>query len=128
MDERGEVQVTNDGATILQNLYVNDPAAKILVELSKTQDEEVGDGTTSVVVLAGELLREADKLLDEHIHPQLIVEGYRDACDEARRALEAAAVDNSKDAGTILSSEDEWPFYRLLSSLCSLHHLSLRIL
>src|SRR6185436_16745914 len=70
-----EIQVTNDGATILKSLYVDNPASKILVEISKSQDDEVGDGTTSVVVLAGELLREADRLVEKHIHPQIIIEG-----------------------------------------------------
>jgi hypothetical protein len=63
------VTVTNDGATILQSLYIDNPAAKVLVDISKVQDAEVGDGTTSVVVLAGELLREAEKLINQNIHP-----------------------------------------------------------
>jgi hypothetical protein len=67
---RGDtVTVTNDGATILQSIYVDNPAAKVLVDISKVQDAEVGDGTTSVVVLAGELLREAEKLINQKIHP-----------------------------------------------------------
>jgi T-complex protein 1 subunit beta len=63
------VTVTNDGATIMQSIYVDNPAAKVLVDISKVQDAEVGDGTTSVVVLAGELLREAEKLINQKIHP-----------------------------------------------------------
>lgn len=63
--------VTNDGATILQSIYVDNPAAKVLVDISKVQDAEVGDGTTSVVVLAGELLREAEKLINQNIHPMV---------------------------------------------------------
>ena len=67
---RGDtVTVTNDGATIMQSIYVDNPAAKVLVDISKVQDAEVGDGTTSVVVLAGELLREAEKLINQKIHP-----------------------------------------------------------
>ena len=62
------VTVTNDGATILKSIYVDNPAAKILIDISKTQDEEVGDGTTTVAVLAGELLREAEKLVQNKIH------------------------------------------------------------
>lgn len=92
-----KVTVTNDGATILRSLYVDNPAAKILVDISKTQDDTVGDGTTSVVVLAGELLREAEKLLDMKIHPQTIVRGYRKAVIAAKTALENSAIDNSKD-------------------------------
>lgn len=69
---RGDtVTVTNDGATILQAIYVDNPAAKVLVEISRVQDAEVGDGTTSVVVLAGELLREAEKLVNMNIHPMV---------------------------------------------------------
>lgn len=63
--------VTNDGATILQAIYVDNPAAKVLVDISKVQDAEVGDGTTSVVVLAGELLREAEKLINQKVHPMV---------------------------------------------------------
>ena len=78
------VQVTNDGATILRSCGVDNPAAKILVELSKVQDDEVGDGTTSVTVFASELLREAEKLIDLKIHPHTIISGkiYRILCTE----------------------------------------------
>ena len=67
--------VTNDGATILKAIAVSNPAARILIEISKTQDDEVGDGTTSVCVFAGELLREAEKLFNQKIHPQTIIAG-----------------------------------------------------
>jgi T-complex protein 1 subunit beta len=66
---RKNITVTNDGATILQSIYVDNPSAKILIDISRTQDEEVGDGTTTVAVLAGELLREAEKLVLQRIHP-----------------------------------------------------------
>lgn len=92
-----EIQVTNDGATILKSIGVDNPAAKILVELSKVQDNEVGDGTTSVTVLACELLREAEKLVSCKVHPQIIVSGWRKAVSVAQKALEAAAVDHSSD-------------------------------
>lgn len=92
-----KITVTNDGATILRSIYIDNPAARILVDISKTQDEEVGDGTTTVAVLAGELLREADKLVEQKIHPQHIIEGWRKARDEAKRALHESAVDNSSD-------------------------------
>lgn len=86
--------MTNDGATILKAIQLDNAAAKILVNISKVQDDEVGDGTTSVCVLAAELLREAEKLIAQKIHPQTIVEGFRIASDSALKALEAAAVDN----------------------------------
>ncbi|XP_043267361.1 T-complex protein 1 subunit beta [Venturia canescens] len=94
----GTVQVTNDGATILKSVGVDNPAAKILVDMSRVQDDEVGDGTTSVTVLASELLREAEKLIDQKIHPQTIIAGWRKALTVAREALMAAARDHSADA------------------------------
>lgn len=92
-----KVEVTNDGATILKNIGVDNPAAKILVDMSKVQDGEVGDGTTSVTVLAAELLREAEKLVDQKIHPQVIISGWRKATTIAHEALQASAMDNSKN-------------------------------
>jgi len=91
------VQVTNDGATILRSCGVDNPAAKILVELSKVQDDEVGDGTTSVTVFASELLREAEKLIDLKIHPHTIISGWKKAVAVARDALETVAQDNGAD-------------------------------
>ncbi|XP_034193549.2 chaperonin containing TCP1 subunit 2 [Osmia lignaria lignaria] len=93
----GQVQVTNDGATILKSVGVDNPAAKILVDMSRVQDDEVGDGTTSVTVLASELLREAEKLIDQKIHPQTIIAGWREATNVARKALQNTATDNSAD-------------------------------
>lgn len=90
-----EMQVTNDGATILKSIALDNAAAKVLVNLSKVQDDEVGDGTTSVCVLAAELLREAEKLVEAKVHPQVIIEGYREASAAARAALESVAKDNS---------------------------------
>ena len=90
-----EVQVTNDGATILKSIFIDNPAARVLVEISKTQDAEVGDGTTSVTVLAGELLREAEKLISMKIHPQTIIDGWRLATNVAREALENSANNNA---------------------------------
>jgi T-complex protein 1 subunit beta len=90
--------VTNDGATILKSIALDNPAAKILVNISKVQDDEVGDGTTSVCVLASELLREAEKLIGtQKIHPQTVVEGFRIASKAALAALEASSTDNAKD-------------------------------
>ena len=92
-----DVNVTNDGATILRSMHVDNPAAKILIDISKTQDEEVGDGTTTVAVLAGELLREGEKLIHMKIHPQHIISGWRLARDCARETLRSIARDNSAD-------------------------------
>ncbi|CAH8390827.1 unnamed protein product [Eruca vesicaria subsp. sativa] len=92
------VTVTNDGATILKSLHIDNPAAKVLVDISKVQDDEVGDGTTSVVVLAGELLREAEKLVTSKIHPMTIIAGYRMAAECAREALLKRVIDNKENA------------------------------
>lgn len=83
VDDIGDVTITNDGATILRLLEVEHPAAKVLVELAQLQDDEVGDGTTSVVILAAELLKNADELVKQKIHPTSIISGYRLACKEA---------------------------------------------
>jgi T-complex protein 1 subunit beta len=95
--DRNAMQVTNDGATILKAIGVDNPAAKILVDISKVQDDEVGDGTTSVTVLACELLREAEELVSQKIHPQTIIAGFRLATDAAREALKTNATNNSKE-------------------------------
>lgn len=89
--------VTNDGATILKSVWIDNPAARILVDISKTQDQECGDGTTSVVVLAAEMLRNAQTLVEQKMHPQVIIRGYRFALAAARAQLEALAMDNGKD-------------------------------
>jgi T-complex protein 1 subunit beta len=93
----GKVEVTNDGATILKAVGVDNPAAKVLVDMSRVQDDEVGDGTTSVTVFASELIREAEKLIDMRIHPQTIVAGWRKSTKIAREALKNNAKDNGKD-------------------------------
>lgn len=92
------VTVTNDGATIMKSLHIDNPAAKVLIDISKTQDDEVGDGTTSVVVLAGELLREAEKLVAMKIHPMTIISGYRMAAEYAHSVLLNKVFDNKQDA------------------------------
>ncbi|XP_065578275.1 T-complex protein 1 subunit alpha-like isoform X2 [Artemia franciscana] len=83
VDDVGEITITNDGATILKLLDVEHPAAKVLVELSQLQDQEVGDGTTSVVIIAAELLKNGDELVNQKIHPTSVYTGYRLACKEA---------------------------------------------
>jgi T-complex protein 1 subunit beta len=95
LGKHGTVTVTNDGATILKRLTVENPAAKILVDISKSQDDEIGDGTTTVCVLAGQLLHEAEALLDQNIHPQTIIAGWRLALQVAKATLEKKAFDNS---------------------------------
>jgi len=98
-DRHAAIQVTNDGATILKSIGVDNPAAKVLVDISKVQDDEVGDGTTSVVVLACELLKEAEQLIStQKLHPQTIIAGWRKATAEARNALEKSALDHGNDA------------------------------
>merc|ERR1711963_939003 len=88
VDDIGDVTITNDGATILKLLEVEHPAAKVLVELAQLQDEEVGDGTTSVVIIAAELLKNADDLVKQKIHPTSIISGYRLACREACKYIQ----------------------------------------
>lgn len=80
VDDIGDVTITNDGATILKLLEVEHPAAKVLVDLAELQDQEVGDGTTSVVIIAAELLKNADNLVKQKIHPTSVISGYRWAC------------------------------------------------
>ncbi len=87
VDSLGDVTITNDGATILKEIDVQHPAAKMLVEISKTTDNEVGDGTTSVVVLAGSLLENAESLILQDVHPTIIVDGYRKAAKKAKQFL-----------------------------------------
>jgi thermosome len=86
------VTITNDGATILKELDVQHPAAKMLVEVAKAQDNEVGDGTTTAAVLTGELLSKAEELLDQNIHPTIIIEGFKKASDKAMEILRDMAI------------------------------------
>jgi len=91
VDSLGDVTITNDGATILKEIDVQHPAAKMLVEISKSTDNEVGDGTTSVVVLAGALLEHAESLLEQEVHPTIIVDGYRKAAKKAKQFIKNIA-------------------------------------
>ena len=91
VDSLGDVTITNDGATILKEIDVQHPAAKMLVEISKTTDNEVGDGTTSAVVLAGALLEHAESLIIQDVHPTIIVDGYRKAAKKAKQFLDDIA-------------------------------------
>lgn len=101
----GDLTITNDGATILKNIKVDHQIAKLLVELSQAQDDEIGDGTTGVVVLAGALLEEAEELLERGIHPTRIADGYEQACQMAINHLETIAVTSSNDTSVPIDRE-----------------------
>jgi len=92
IDSLGDITITNDGAAILDEIDVEHPAAKMMVEVAKTQDDTVGDGTTTAVILAGELLRRAEELLDQNIHPTVIVGGYRKAVQKAVETLDKLGI------------------------------------
>ncbi|KAE8601495.1 hypothetical protein XENTR_v10013690 [Xenopus tropicalis] len=99
VDDIGDVTITNDGATILKLLEVEHPAAKVLCELADLQDNEVGDGTTSVVIIAAELLKNADELVKQKIHPTSVIGGYRLACKEAVRYINENLTINTDELG-----------------------------
>ncbi|MCX6749673.1 MAG: thermosome subunit beta, partial [Candidatus Pacearchaeota archaeon] len=98
----GEIIVTNDGVTILEEMQIEHPAAKMMVEIAKTQDAEVGDGTTTVVMLAGKLLENAEKLIDKKIHPTVITKGYRLASEKSQEILREIALKITPDDEDIL--------------------------
>ncbi|MEM3698389.1 MAG: thermosome subunit beta [Archaeoglobaceae archaeon] len=97
VDSLGDITITNDGVTILKEMDVEHPAAKMVIEVAKTQDNEVGDGTTTAVVIAGELLKKAEELLDQEIHSAVICNGYRLAASKALEVLDTIAIPISKD-------------------------------
>ncbi|MFZ0965658.1 MAG: thermosome subunit beta [Candidatus Bathyarchaeia archaeon] len=92
IDSLGDITITNDGAAILNEMEVDHPAAKMMVEIAKTQDDMVGDGTTTAVVLAGELLKRAEELLDQNIHPTIMVSGYRKAAQNAMETINKISI------------------------------------
>ncbi|TAN38706.1 MAG: thermosome subunit [Candidatus Methanoperedens sp.] len=92
VDSLGDIVITNDGATILKEMDIEHPAAKMIVEVAKTQDDEVGDGTTTAAVLAGEFLKNAEELLEQNVHPTVIANGYRLAAAKAKEILQTLAV------------------------------------
>ena len=103
IDSLGDITITNDGAAILDEIDVEHPAAKMMVEIAKTQDDMVGDGTTTAVVLASELLKKAEELLDQNIHPTILVSGYRKAAQKAVDTVNKIAVPvNIEDRKTLL--------------------------
>ena len=97
VDSMGDVVITNDGATILKEMDIEHPGAKMIVEVAKTQDAEVGDGTTTAAVLAGELLEKAEELLESGVHPTLIASGYRLAANQAAKILETITISVSPE-------------------------------
>src|SRR5687767_5121901 len=99
VDSLGDVTITNDGATILKEIDVQHPAAKMMVEVAKSVDNEVGDGTTSAVVLAGALIEKAEELISKEVHPTVIVEGYQMASEKAIEFLRDAATKLNDPAG-----------------------------
>ena len=101
VDSLGDIVVTNDGVTILKEMDIEHPAAKMLVEVAKTQEDEVGDGTTTAVIIAGELLKKAEGLLDQDIHPTIIAMGYRQAAEKAQEILNVISID-ADDRETLL--------------------------
>ncbi len=102
VDAMGDIVITNDGVTILKEMEIEHPAAKMLVEVAKTQEEEVGDGTTTAVVLTGELLKKAEQLLDQEVHPTVIAKGYQDAANKAEEILKSIAIDVDTENREIL--------------------------
>ncbi|MFA9416318.1 thermosome subunit alpha [Natrinema sp. HArc-T2] len=102
VDSSGNVIVTNDGVTLLSEMEIDHPAADMIVEVAETQEEEVGDGTTSAVVISGELLSQAEDLLDQDIHATTLAQGYREAAEEAIDALEEIAIDVDEDDTDVL--------------------------
>ncbi len=102
VDSLNDVTITNDGVTILEEMQIEHPAAKMIVEVAKTQEDEVGDGTTTAVVLAGELLKRSEDLLEQEIHPTVIAKGYRIAAEKAQEILNSIAEPVSmKDVSTL---------------------------
>ncbi len=104
VDSIGDITITNDGVTILEKMDIEHPAAKMMVEIAKTQESEVGDGTTTAVMLAGKLLENAEKLLDMKIHPTVITKGYAIASEKAKEFLRELSVDVTPDKDEILKN------------------------
>jgi len=104
VDGLGDVTVTNDGVTILEEMQIEHPSAKMIVEVAKTQEDEVGDGTTTAVVLAGELLKNAEQLLDQEVHPTIVARGYRLAETKAQEILNKIAEDVSEKDTDVLKN------------------------
>jgi len=104
VDDTGNVVVTNDGVTILEEMDIEHPAANMIVEVAQTQEDEVGDGTTTAVVISGELLSEAEELIEQDIHATVLTQGYRQAAEKAKDVLEDIAIEVDADDTEILES------------------------
>nr|WP_286858557.1 thermosome subunit alpha [Methanosaeta sp. UBA356] len=102
IDGSGDATITNDGATILREMDIENPVAKMIVEVAKAQDDEIGDGTTTAVIIAGKLLEKAEALLEQDVHPTVIVQGYKQAAAKAQEVLKKMAIDVSGDQEMLL--------------------------
>jgi len=123
IDSLGDITITSDGATVLDEIDVQHPAAKMMIEVAKTQDKEVGDGTTTAVLLAGELLRKAGELLEDNIHPSIIISGYQKAAERALETLdEVSAEVDLEDRETLMKLSNTSMRSKAVSS--SRNHLS----
>src|SRR6056297_2094069 len=107
VDSMGDVTITNDGVTILQTMDIDNPTAEMIVEVAETQEDEAGDGTTSAVAIAGELLKNAEDLLDQDIHPTAIIKGFDMAAKEAKAEIEAISTEVDSDDEALLRSVAE---------------------
>ena len=112
VDSFGDVTITSDGRTILDEMDIQHPAAKMMVEVSKTQDDEAGDGTTTAVIIAGELLGKAQDLIEKNVHPTVIIDGYRKAAEKALETLEKIAI-------SVGSTEKSWLKKVAITSMAS---------
>ena len=111
VDGMGDITVTNDGVTILEEMQIEHPAAKMIVEVAKTQEAEIGDGTTTAVVIAGELLKQAETLIEQDVHPIVIVRGYRQASEKAQDILNTIAVTVSEKDESVLKKVAQTAIY-----------------
>src|SRR5213594_3762352 len=104
VDSLGDVTITNDGVTILKEIEVEHPAARMIVEVAKTQDQEAGDGTTTAVILAGELLKQAESLLEADVHPTVVARGYKLAAERAIKILEELSFEVKQEDKDLLKA------------------------
>src|ERR671918_1912234 len=116
VDSIGDVTITNDGATILKEIDVQHPAAKMIVEVAKSVDNEVGDGTTSSVIFTGSLLEKAEELIDKNVHPSVIVDGYTAAAEKALQILDKIAIKVKTDDKDLLAKIANTSMYSKLVS------------
>ena len=123
VDSMGDVVITNDGATILKEMDIEHPAAKMIIEVAKTQEQHCYDGTTSAVVIAGELLKRSEDLIEQNVHPTVICEGFRLASDKAVELLDGHAIDADKStlhevAKTALTGKSAGAVKAFLADIC----------